>query len=96
MLIPPQPRQSPLVRTNPNCRGTPPCEPRVEKYFYLRSKPIHPYDSEQQKDKLGGKEGIDLRIRRNPNNIKLIAALAVPGACTPHGYRQWVLVWRTE
>jgi DNA-directed RNA polymerase specialized sigma24 family protein len=42
-----------------------------------------------QADKQGRAEDEIFRSCRKPNNIKLIAALAVSSACTLHGYRHW-------
>jgi DNA-directed RNA polymerase specialized sigma24 family protein len=42
-----------------------------------------------QADKQGRPEYEVFRSCRKPNNLKLIAALAVSGACTLHGYRHW-------
>ncbi|MBO0722105.1 MAG: sigma-70 family RNA polymerase sigma factor [Blastocatellia bacterium] len=78
-----------MVRKELTCRGILPIdEPRLSNYFKRTPDSNHLFDSEQQANNSGGKEGKDHRCRRNPNNIKLIVALAVPGACTPHGYRQ--------
>ncbi|MBO0798517.1 MAG: sigma-70 family RNA polymerase sigma factor [Blastocatellia bacterium] len=77
-----------MVRKKLTCRGILPTdEPRLSIYFKNTLGSNHQIDSEQQANNPGGKEGKDHQCRRNPYNFKLIVALAVHGACTPHGYR---------